>query len=188
LSLSAFLASLFDLCRFRHGPEDVPYAPWLLVALLVASGVLQVGFNLHDGLKPPLVAGAPFGGLMAIGTVFLLLRGRGMAERFVQTATALVAVNLLFDLPIKLLTLLLPMQALEEYWLSRGAQVPALTGAQTLVMMVVAVLGVWQLCVWIGTLRRALEIPLAGGLLVFLLLVFVNLVAAALVASVIGVA
>jgi hypothetical protein len=186
--LSSFLASLFDLCRFRRGPEDMPYAPWLLVALLVASGALQLGFNLHDRLKPALVAAAPVGGLAMIGVVFLLLRGRGMTERFVQTATALTAVNLLFDIPIKLLTLLLPMQVLEAYWTSSGAKLPALTGVQTFVMMAVAALGVWQLCVWIGTLRRSLGLTLAAGVLVFLLLVFVNLVVAALVVDVIGVA
>jgi hypothetical protein len=185
--LFSFFASLFDLCRFRRGPEDMPYAPWLLVVLLFVSGALQVGFNLHDGFKPALVVAAPVAGLAVIAAVFLLLRGRGMAERFVQTATALVAVNLLFDLPIKLLTLLLPMPVLEQYWTSPGAKLPVLTGIQTLVVMAVAALEVWRLCVWIGTLRRSLGLTLAAGVLVFLLLVFVNLVVAALVVDVVGV-
>lgn len=166
----------------------MPYSPRLLIALLIACGVLQVGFNLHDGLAPALVAGSIIGGLAIVNTVFLLLRARGKSERFVQTMTTLAVVYLLFDIVTNLLTLLLPMQELREQWLAHPGHVPSLTGSQTLVLLVIAALGVWQLCVWIGTLRRALEIPLAGGVLVFLLLVFVNLIVTAAVVSLIGVA
>lgn len=183
-----FLASLRDICLFRRGPEDMPYWPPLLIALLLACGVLQVGFNLHDGAKPALVAGSVIGGLAVIGAVFLLLRGRGKSERFVQTMTALAVVYLLFDVVTNLLTLLLPLKKLQEQLLSQPSHLPSLTGSQTLVMMVIAALGIWQLCVWISTLCRALEIPLAGGVLVFLVLVFVNLIFTVVVASVIGVA
>ncbi|MGH8214192.1 MAG: hypothetical protein ACREPZ_00605 [Rhodanobacteraceae bacterium] len=188
MNLLAFPASVRDLCLFRSGPEDMPYSPRLLVGLLVACGVLQVVFNLRDGVQPAVAAGAAMGSLAIIGMIFLLLRRRGKSERFMQTTMALAVVYLLYDVVTNLLTLLLPMKELQEQLLSQPSRLPSLTGAQTLVMVVIAVLGIWQLCIWIGTLRRALEIPVAGGVLVFLLLVLVNLVVAEVVASVIGVA
>ncbi|MGH8114141.1 MAG: YIP1 family protein [Rhodanobacteraceae bacterium] len=186
--MHAYLASFRDLCLFRRGPEDIPYSPSLLIALLVACGVLQVGFNRRDGASPALVIGSLIGGLAIVGIVFLLLRGRDKSERFVQTTTVLAAVYLLFDIVTNLLTLLLPMKELREHLLSQPTHLPSLTGSQTLVMLAIAALGIWQLCVWVGTLRRALEIPRAGSVLVFLMLVFVNLIVTAVVASLIGVA
>lgn len=166
----------------------MPYSPRLLIALLVAGAVLQVGFNLHDGARPALVAGSVVGSLAAVATVFLLLRGRAKSERFVQTTTALAVVYLLFGIVTSLLTLWLPMKELREQLLSEPAHLPQLTGNQTLVMVVITALGIWQLCIWIGTLRRALDMPLVGGVLVFLMLVLVNLIVTSVVASVIGVA
>lgn len=184
----AFLASVRDLCLFRGGPEDMPYSPRLLIALLVVCGALQAAFNLHDGVEPALVAGSILGGLAMIWTVFLLLRGRDKSGRFVQSTTALATVYLLFDVVTNLLTLLLPMKELREQWPFQPGHAPSLTGGQALVLLLIVALGIWQLCIWISTLRRALEIPVAGGVLVFLLLVFVNLIVAAVVAAAIGVA
>ncbi|MGH8124469.1 MAG: hypothetical protein ACREPK_01285 [Rhodanobacteraceae bacterium] len=186
--MPGFFASLRDTCRFRRGPEDMPYSPLLLIALLVGCAAMQVGFNLDDGARPALAASSIIGGLAAIGVVSLLLRGRGKPERFVQTTTSLAAVYLLFGLVNNLLTLLLPLKALREQLMSHPAHMPALTGTQTLVVFVIAALEIWQLCVWIGTLRRALDVTVAGGVLVFLLLVLVNLTVTVVIASVAGAA
>jgi hypothetical protein len=167
--LGGFLSSLRDICLFRSGPEDMPHAPQLLVALLAACGAVEAAFDLHGGARPGMIAAALLGGLAMVGTLFVLLRGRGKPERFVQTATALAAVKLLFDLAVYPLALLLPLKEM----LARF-DAAALTGSQTLVMVAIAALGVWELCVWIGVLRRSLDIPLAGAVLVFLLLFFVN--------------
>jgi hypothetical protein len=80
------------------------------------------------------------------------------------------------------------MDELRKQLTSQPPHLPDLSGTQTVVMVVIAALGIWQLCLWIGILRRSLEIPVAGGVLVFLLLVFVNLVATAVAASVIALA
>ncbi len=147
----------------------MPYSPQLLVALLVACGVVEAAFELHNGARPGMIAAALLGGLAVLGMVLVLLRGRGKPERFVQTATALAAIKLSFDLVVYPLTLLLPLKEILTKF-----DPTALTGGQTAVMVAIAALGVWQLCVWIGVLRRSLEIPVAGGALVFLLLFFIN--------------
>ena len=186
--LGAILASLRDVCLFRRGPEDMPYSQPLLVALLVACGALQVAFNVHDGVQRALIAGAVVGGVAMVWLVFLLLRGTGKVERFVQTATALAAVYLLFGLAKNVLTLLLPVKAWQQQMMAEPGHLPVVTGHQVPVMFVIAALVIWQFCAWVGILRRSLEIPVAGGVLVFLLLLFVNVIVAALTAGAIGVA
>jgi hypothetical protein len=186
--LPAVLASLIDLCRFRRGPEDVPYSPRVLVALLIAGGVLEAAFNLHNGAKPALVAAALVGSLAVVGVVFLLLRSRAKAARFVQTMTALAAVYLAFGLVIDALALTLPLRALREEILQHPGRPPVLSGANVLVLLAVFALGVWQLCVWVRVLRRSLEVSLAGAVLGFLLLLLVDWVVTGLVAAAVGVA
>ncbi len=166
----------------------MPYAPWLLVVLLFACGVLQILFNLRQGASPGMLAAALLGGLAALGVIFQLLRGRGKVERFVQTATALAAVYLLFGIVADVLAMWLPLKALTEQILSHPEQPPTLTGTQTLLLLVIFALGIWQLCVWIRILRRALEVSLAGAVLVFLLLLLVDWIVVRLVMAIIGVA
>jgi hypothetical protein len=186
--LPALLASLIDLCRFRRGPEDVPYAPRVLIALLVAGGALEAAFNLHNGAKPALVAAALVGSAAVVGVVFLLLRRRAKSARFVQTMTALAAVYLAFGIVTDALALTLPLRALREEILQHPGHPPALTGINVLVLMSVFALGVWQLCVWIRILRRSLEVSLAGAVLGFLLLLLVDWVVTGLAAAAVGVA
>lgn len=167
--LPEFFASLRDICLFRRGPEDMPYLPGLLVGLLIACAAVQMAFDFHNGATPGMAGAALAGGLAVVGMLFVLLRGRGKPERFVQTATAFTAVKLLFDVVVYPLALLLPLKQIFTHFDPAG-----ISGNQTLVMLAVAVLGIWELCVCIGLLRRSLEIPVAGGVLVFLLLFFVN--------------
>lgn len=186
--MPAYFASLVDLCRFRNGPEDVPYAPRLLVALLVGCGALQVLFAWYHRAKSGTIAAALLGGLAVVGTVFLLLRGRGKSERFVQTTTALASVYLLFGIVADALALLLPLEALYQEFIAHRGHPPALSPGQTLVAFAVFGLGVWQWCVWIRILRRALDVSLAGGVLLFVLLVLVDLIVAGVIAALIGAA
>ena len=180
--MRGFFASLFDLCRFRRGPEDMPWAPGLLVALLVGCVVIQSAFEVHYGAKPAIAAAVLAGWLAVLALLKILLRGRGKPERFVQTATALASVTLLFDIVVYPLALLLPLQQI----LARQAADLALSGAQTLAMFVIGILSVWELCVWIGTLRRSLELTLAGAVLMFLLLLIVNRLVAGIFAVALG--
>jgi hypothetical protein len=186
--LSAFLASLFDLCRFRRGPEDMPYSPRLLVALLAACGVLQVLFNLRQGASPQMLVAGILAGAAALGVIHPLLRGRGKAERFVQTAIALASVYLLFGIVADALAMGLPLKALTEQILAHPEQPPALTAGQTLLLLAIFLLGIWQLCVWVRILRRSLDVSLAGAVLVFLMLLFVDWIVVQLVMAIIGVA
>lgn len=177
-----------DLCLFRRGPEDMPYAPALLVALLLGCVLVMVGLGLHDGKPPAVIAGAIAGGLVQLGLVFLMLRGRGLRARFVQAATALAVVTLLFDLVAGTLSLLLPVKAWREQFLANPSQIPQPAGSQATLALLVVLLSLWQLCVWVSILRRSLEIPLAGSILVVMGLFFAYAVVVVLAASLAGVA
>ena len=186
MTLSSLLAVLLGICRFRRGPEDMPYSPSLLIALLVGCAALQVGFNVYNGAAPGVAAALLVGGAAFIGALYLLLRGRGKSLRFVQTTTALAAVYLLFGVVIDALISGLSLAQLSEEILKHPGQPPALTTLQTLVIPGVVALVVWQFCVLVGIVRRALELPVAGAVLVFLLLFLVDWFVASLVASAMG--
>jgi hypothetical protein len=185
--LPAFLANLIGICRFRRGPEDMPYSLPLLLGLLVACGALQVGFNLYNGASPGVAVAVLVGGLGLLGALYLLLRGRDKAARFVQTTTALAAVYLVFGIVIDVMVSALSLEALSKQVLAHPDHPPALTPAQTLMVPVVVALVVWQFCVFVGILRRALEFPVAGAVLALLLLFVVDWFVASLVASLLGV-
>lgn len=187
MNLPSFFAVLLGSCRFRRGPEDMPYSPPLLIALLVACGALQAGFNIYNGAAPGVAAAVLVGGAALVGALYLLLRGRGKALRFVQTMTALAAVYLLFGVIIDALISGLSLAALSKQVLEHPEHPPALTTLQALVVPAVVVLVIWQFCVFAGILRRALEVPVAGAVLVLLLLFLVDWFVASLVATAMGV-
>lgn len=186
MTLPSFLAVLLGICRFRRGPEDMPYSPPLLIVLLVGCGALQFGFNMYNGAAPAVAGALLVGGLAFIGALYLLLRGRGQSLRFVQTTTALAAVYLLFGVVIDALISGLSLTALSKQVLEHPDHPPTLTTLQTLVIPGVVALVAWQFCVFVGIVRRALEIPVAGAVLVFLLLFLVDWFVASVMAYAMG--
>ncbi|MGH8213638.1 MAG: hypothetical protein ACREPP_10480 [Rhodanobacteraceae bacterium] len=171
-------ARLRDLVFFRAGPQDMPYAPRTLIALLVIGAVLEVAFDLHQGNSGAMIAGANIGTLAALAVLFALLRWRGRPERFVQTALSLVATGLLFEL------VLLPLVLVIGLPLPPNAQ---LSPRQTAALLALFVLALWQVAISINILRQALEIPVAGGVLALLAIGFADLMASVLVAAAPGI-
>lgn len=183
MSLRGYFSGLYGLSRFRGGPEDMPYAPRLLLALLAGCVAVQAAFEVHYGAGPAIAVAVVAGWLAVLGLLRTILRGRGKAERFVQTAIALASVTLLFNVIVYPLALLLP---LKEIMAHPGATDIAFTGMQTLAMLVIGALSIWELCLWVGSLRRALEVSLAGAVLVFLLLLVANRLVAGVFAAGLG--
>jgi hypothetical protein len=185
LNLLAFLASVRDVCLFRSGPEDMPYSPRLLVALLVASALFASLFDVRfRDVKVAVVLASVLGTLATLYVLYGLLRLRGKAERFVQTALALVATSFLFELIVMPLLLLVPLPAAGAQTL----QPEDVTGGQMLAAFAVFAFAIWQVCITVSILRRALDIPVAGGVLALLLLACTNFIVAALGSYLIGLA
>lgn len=163
----------------------MPYSPRLLVALLVASAGLAAFFDLRlRGAPAATVVASVLGTLATLLVLFELLRLRGKRERFVQTAVALTATSFVFELVAMPLLLVVPMPA-------PGAEAlkpEDVTGGQMLAAFALLLVAIWQVCVLVGILRRAMDIPVVGGVLVLLTLACTNLVVAGLGSWLIGLA
>lgn len=153
-SLRGIAGLVADLCRLRRGPDDMPYAPALLVAAVVAGVVLDVviGSALRDAggaLSRSLISSA-----VVLGLCWAVLAMRELRSRFVQTALALAACSLVFSLlqvPLALLAGPAPASAAE------------LSAAQILIGWITLALFGWQLAVDAHIMRRALDVSFGFG-------------------------
>ncbi len=159
--MNSWIEATRGLFVFRRGPADLPYAPAVLLALLIAAVVLDaVAARVLTGLDgDPLLA--VLNNAISLALVHGLLRMWGKPERFVQTASAL----LLLRTALSLVTLLvlggvmpLPQQPED------------LRPDQALLMSLMFPIFIWYLGLRTHVLRQALDIPIARALgLVFLI-------------------
>lgn len=170
------LARVRDLCLFRAGPQDLPYSPRAVIALLVVGAVLEAIFDTRQGSGIAVIVAANLGSLAALGALRTMLRWRGKPERFVQAALALLASGLLFEVVV--LPLLL--------YVGHPVNPAAVSGPQLIVAFVVFILLLWQVGISARILRTALEVPLPGAVLALFALGFVDIVATVLFAGALG--
>lgn len=159
----AFLQQLLAIALLRAGPQDLPADPQLPLGLAAAYALVggmvlsaELGFGLgmaQAGLDALLLAGFTLG----------VLKVRGYPERFLQTYTALLGVNLLLALLSWPLIGLTPIEP----------EAARLSLAQ--IGLLVALL--WSLVAQGQVLRTALETGAGVGLL----LAFVYFLVASLV-------
>ena len=147
-TLSNLVRVAVDLCRLRRGPQDVPHSPNLFGALIVASVVLDllVGHLLGDGadvLPRSLLSTA-----IVLALCWIALAIRRLRNRYVQTATALLACGVLLSL------LQVPLA-----WLAGPppADANALVGLQIALGWLALAVFVWQLAVDAHIMRHAIE-------------------------------
>jgi len=139
-----------DLCRLRGGPQDVPYSPNLLVALFVAGIALDtLGGSINADAGTALASSLLSNGVvLALCWIALTIRGQG--NRYVQTASALLACSFAFTL------LQLPLA-----WL--GGPPPAtaaeLGGLQILLGWAMIAVFLWQVAVSAHIMRHAMDAP-----------------------------
>ena len=157
----AFLRLILDICLLRGKPQDLPTSHTLLVLAALAGVAVdflslpEPGFDLGRLLF--VISQAVLFG----AGLWLLLKLRGFAVRWTQTATALYAANAVFSL------LLLPLIPALAEMLEAGP--PASLGWQGMLMMV---LSGWFLAVMARVLREALESSLLGSFGLSLALIF----------------
>jgi hypothetical protein len=151
-SFNALARLVLDLCRLRGGPEDVAYSPQLLGILIGASIALDalVGAALGDA------AGAAADSMLSAGVVLALcwvaLSIRRLGNRYVQTASALLATGLVFSL----------LQGIVA-WLAgpAPADTAAPDGARLFLDCVALAFFIWGVAVYAHIVRRALNAPTA---------------------------
>ena len=158
--MNDLLKLIRDLCLRKRGPQDMPYAPQLLMFFIGADLLLDLLTSLLLG-----EAGNTFARFVLITSFDLIaligvLSLRNLRSRFIQTASALIACDVVFTvlmLPLKLATGAPPATAQD------------LTPAQVLIAWLSLGIFVWKVMVDANILRQALNLPALGGYLLALL-------------------
>ncbi|MEP7044710.1 MAG: hypothetical protein ABI843_16710 [Dokdonella sp.] len=141
---------VFDLCRFRREPQDVPYSVNLLAALVAASVALDalVGGLLGDAQAA--LADSALSAAVVLALCAIALSIRGLGPRYVQTASALFACGLLFSL----------VQGIVAWLAGSPPASPATpSGVQLILYFVMLALFVWGIGVYAHIMRHAMNAP-----------------------------
>ncbi len=155
--MRTLLDLLRDLVLLRRGPQDVPFSPRLLGVLILVGLVVDLAVATRVAEASEVAPRVGFSMLLALALPWLALSIAGRRERFVQAATALIAVGIVFTLlavPVVLGIGRIPKTTQE------------LTGAQIALGWLSLVLVAWQLAARGHILRHALDLPLRLGVLI----------------------
>lgn len=155
-SLASLVRIVVGTCRFRGGPQDLPYSSGLLVGLLVAAVLLDHASGTLLGYDDTLLARSLLSLSLLLALCWTALSIRGLGNRFVQTATALVACSMAFSL------LILPL----AYFFGdpQGSEI-ALSPLQALIAWLGLGVLVWKVAVDAHIVRQAIDAPYWLGLL-----------------------
>ena len=169
-----FFELIRDICLLRRGPQDLPYSTSLLAAVAASCVLVQLGVAIARNVPlGGVLAGALLWLLVTVGALNLILTLRGLRNRFVQSATALLGCALVFTLlsvPIALL--------LDE----RPVTPQDMTPLQMLLGVVSLPLLIWKIVVDAHVFRHSFDVPFLSGIVIALLWI----VAAMALASVAG--
>jgi len=161
--MKELIRAFLDIARWRKGPEDLPASGFLLTVTLggyILASIVTVLFYARG--VADLLAQVTLDIALMFGFFGLLLVFYKKTPRFEQTMTALLGTG------IVLTVIALPLIA----WL-RVESAETTTSIPALLMFLVVL---WSISITGHIMRRALEIPFAGGVLMavgyFLLSVF----------------
>lgn len=166
-----------DLLLLRRGPQDLPHSESLLATLALVTVLLGAL------LETRLLGGGEFSGAalgvaasvgVALAVTYTLLRLHERQARFVQSASALIAVAIPFAV-IAALIVFMAMPLPKNRADMTGTQMFA--GGLSLVVVV------WQLLVRGNIFRHALEVPLARGVTLALSLTLAEVLLAIVIAQ-----
>ncbi|MEO7323389.1 MAG: hypothetical protein ABIW82_01020 [Dokdonella sp.] len=148
LSFRGLSRIVLDLCRLRGDPQDFPYSPNLLALLVGAGTALDTLVGGVLGEADNTLVRSLLSTLLVLAFCWVALAMRGLRNRYMQTACALLACSValsLLQLPIALLagpppTTVADMSALQ-----------AMLGWITLALLL------WQVSVNAHIMRHALD-------------------------------
>lgn len=156
-----FVYVIRDICLLRRGPQDLPYSVLLLLGVAAACIALQLGVAVARGVPVGSVfAGALLWLMFTLGALNIVLTLRGLRNRFVQAATALLGCALAFTL------LSLPIALLVGDPPTSGDK---MTPLQLLLGLVSLPLLIWKVVVDAHVFRHSFDIPFVSGVVIALL-------------------
>jgi len=150
-----YLRLFIELCLFRQQAANVPRSESLLLVAATAA-VLSAAVNAipDEGFARGLLLSV-FQVILFSVVIWVALKIKGVPERWLQTLTGIFGATTILQL------LTLPLFG----W--QASLVSGETGQLMLTMplMIVAAIAIWSLTVMASILRQALEIPIAGAVL-----------------------
>ncbi|MCB1626868.1 MAG: hypothetical protein KDI48_04000 [Xanthomonadales bacterium] len=158
------LGLLLDIARLRASPADLPASPTLLLLALVLNLLLTVLY-LRAMPEEATYGRMFFGMAFGLALIWSLLRIWGREARFLQTAIAMFGADALLTIAMLPVTILL---------LQAGENDPKSGLSQLLFLLWLAIM-VWSLIVSGHILRKALELPLLGGVALAMALLLIQL-------------
>jgi hypothetical protein len=172
--MGRFLNVLWDICRLRSGPQDLPHSPQLLLIVCASGLALQLVIARVLGVEQDTLGAGVLSLAFNLGALYLLLSLRGKSNRFIQAALALLCCALLFTL------LSLPIAVLAG---DRPLVPEQMTPLQLILGLVSLPLLVWKLMVDAHILRHSLDVPFLAGIVLALLWLIAELSLAATVGT-----
>lgn len=158
--MAALFNLIWDICCLRRGPQDLPYAPRALLAMAVLFLVLQQAAAWLLGLAGENLGAGVLSLAVNFGALFLLLNLRNLRSRFVQAATALLGVAMVF------FAISVPLM----FAFGTPPHTPAdATPIQMLIALLVFPMLAWKLIVDAHVLRHSLDVPFLAGLAIAVL-------------------
>lgn len=156
------------ILRLRKGPEDMPAAPALLWLMLLGGVLLRAAAHAMPAPEstgnPAVLMALELG--ITLGGVMFALRAAGYPERFTQTATSILACQLVMA----------PALLAARWLLLTNYETPgAMAGLSQLLYVIVAV---WLLVATVRILRSATGWPLFGCVVLALGIEMITVIAA----------
>ncbi|MBK1734330.1 hypothetical protein CKO15_03330 [Halorhodospira abdelmalekii] len=153
------LKTLIEICLFRKGPQHLPYAPGLLVVVIAISAGLSYVTAGNLPQAGPVTTQIAVAVLFGLFFLYALLTLRGVADRFIQSATAMFGADALIAAPVALVTFSLAGRSPEE----------APTAA-----LIILLLWLWHIGVLGAIFHHALQMRLPLGVLLALAYSFLS--------------
>jgi hypothetical protein len=158
--MGQLLTLLWDICRLRRGPQDLPYSSRLLLGVCAFHLGLQWAISRVLDLEQDTLGAGALALAFNLGALYLLLTVRSQGARFVQTALALVSCAIIFSVlsvPVSLMFGAPPQ--------SQGEVTPFHLLLATAALLILA----WKLIVDGHILRHSLNVPFLSGVVIALL-------------------
>jgi hypothetical protein len=140
-----------DLCRFRRVPQDFPYSPRLLAALLLVSTLFDLAVGAATGDAESAFAHSLLSSGLVLALCWIALAIRRLNHRYVQTATALVACGVLISI------VQLPIALLFQPPAPKADAASSQVLFQFLLSWIALGVLVWQIMIYAHIMRHAME-------------------------------
>lgn len=149
-----------DIWQLRRGPQDLPYSPQLLMLACAASVALHLAIARVTGSQNNVIGGVTVALAFSLAALYFFLGLRGLRNRFVQAASALVCCAIVFRLLTLPIALMIgaPPETQEQF-----------TPAKALLVLAALIVIVWKIVVDAHVLRHTFDLPFAAGVVVTLL-------------------